>query len=87
MADATAQISDEARQAARSAGLRYTKDEKPGIRRKKAGQQFTFFSPDGTRIRDEAELSRICKLAVPPAYTDVWISTDAKGHLATRGSP
>ncbi len=74
------------RDAAQSVGLRYVSDDKPGIRREgdpKAG--FRYFMPDGEEITDESELARIRKIGVPPAYTDVWICPNAKGHLQATG--
>src|SRR5829696_10151010 len=60
-------------QSAQAAGLRYVSDTQPGIRRKKAGKGFTYVGTDGKTIRDAKELARIRSLAIPPAYTDVWI--------------
>ncbi len=73
------------RDAAESAGLTYVSDEEPGIRRRKAGKGFAFLKPDGTRVTDERTLERIRKLAVPPAYTDVWICAKANGHIQATG--
>jgi DNA topoisomerase I len=70
---------------ARAAGLRYTTDTRPGIRRKRKGRTFTYLTPDGTTVRDSAELARIKALVIPPAWTDVWISTDPRGHLQATG--
>ncbi len=72
-------------EAARAAGLRYVSDAAPGIRRVKRGAHFAFVAPSGKPIRDEAEIKRIRTLAIPPAYTDVWISPDPKGHLQATG--
>ena len=66
-------------------GLRYVTDEEPGIRRRRAGRGFTYTSPDGKRIRDKATLDRIRKLAVPPAWTDVWICPTGTGHIQATG--
>ena len=71
--------------AAESAGLIYVSDEEPGIRRKKAGKGFTYIEPGGGKVEDEATLKRIRKLAIPPAYTNVWICTKANGHLQATG--
>jgi DNA topoisomerase-1 len=73
------------RDAAETAGLRYVSDEEPGIRRKKAGKGFAYVGPDGGRIADEATLARIRSLAIPPAYTDVWICPRADGHIQATG--
>lgn len=70
---------------ARSAGLRYVKDDRPGIRRKMSSLGFRHYRPDGRLIRNPAELKRIAKLAVPPAWTDVWICPDPRGHLQATG--
>lgn len=71
--------------AATLAGLVHVNDGEAGIRRRRAGNGFFYIAPDGTRVRDEATLERIRKLAIPPAYTDVWICTDAHGHLQATG--
>jgi DNA topoisomerase-1 len=73
------------RDAAETAGLRYVSDEEPGIRRKKAGKGFAYLGPDGKKIADEATLARIRSLAIPPAYTDVWICPRADGHIQATG--
>jgi DNA topoisomerase-1 len=68
-----------------SADLRYVDDSRPGIRRKRMGERFAFFDAKGSRIKDEDEIRRINKLAVPPAYTDVWICPDPRGHIQATG--
>jgi DNA topoisomerase I len=73
------------RDAAESAGLIYVSDEEPGIRRKKAGKGFIYIRPGGGKVEDEATLKRIRKLAIPPAYTDVWICTKPNGHIQATG--
>ncbi|RDI61816.1 DNA topoisomerase IB [Microvirga subterranea] len=73
------------RDAAETAGLRYVSDEEPGIRRKKFGKGFTYVGPDGRKVADEATLSRIRSLAIPPAYADVWICPRADGHVQATG--
>src|SRR5256885_17091233 len=76
---------DDPVEAARSAGLRHVSDARPGIARRRAGRGFAYTGPDGRAIRDAAELRRIRSLAVPPAWTDVWICPDPNGHVqATR---
>jgi DNA topoisomerase-1 len=57
----------------------------PGIRRKKSGSGFSYVSPDGKTIKDSAELARIRSLAIPPAYTDVWICPSRHGHIQATG--
>ena len=72
-------------QAAKAAGLRYTTDAVPGIRRVKHGKSFSFVAPDGHRIADRTEIARIKSLAVPPAYEDVLYAEDSKAHLQAVG--
>jgi len=67
------------------AGLVYVTDEDPGLRRRGSGKGFSYLKPDGRELRDEAALERIRKLAIPPAYTDVWICPDANGHIQATG--
>ncbi|MDQ2681086.1 MAG: DNA topoisomerase IB [Candidatus Eremiobacteraeota bacterium] len=76
---------DSAPQIARAAGLRYISDEVAGIRRKLAGKHFRFMGIDGKAITDRDEIDRIRKLAIPPAYTDVWISPVPNGHIQATG--
>ena len=71
--------------AAKAAGLRYADDARPGISRRRAGTGFAYRGPDGRAIRDRAERRRIRKLAVPPAWTDVWISALANDHIQATG--
>jgi DNA topoisomerase-1 len=70
---------------ASAASLVFVSDEQPGIRRRKAGTGFSYRDPDGRRISDRRVLDRIKSLAVPPAWTDVWISADAHAHLQATG--
>jgi DNA topoisomerase I len=72
-------------QSSRHAGLRYVTDAKPGITRKKRGKNFQYFDSEGKRITDEETLRRIKSLAIPPAWTDVWICPLANGHLQATG--
>jgi DNA topoisomerase-1 len=73
------------RDAAESAGLRYVSDERPGIRRKKAGTGFSYTRPDGSRLIEPDALKRIRALAIPPAWTDVWICPFPDGHIQATG--
>jgi DNA topoisomerase-1 len=70
---------------ARAAGLRYTTDATPGITRRQSGTGFTYLTPDGRVLRNPAELQRIRSLVIPPAWKDVWICTDPRGHLQATG--
>ena len=72
-------------QEAREAGLRYTTDAKPGIRRKGQGKGFIYLTADGSRVKDNATLARIKHLVIPPAWTEVWISRYANGHIQATG--
>jgi DNA topoisomerase-1 len=72
-------------ESARAAGLRYVSDRSPGIRREMAALGWVFTAPDGTTVADEEMLARIRKLAIPPAWTDVWICPSPKGHLQATG--
>jgi DNA topoisomerase I len=72
---------DEHRETAARAGLTYVSDGLAGIRRERAGKAWSYYAPDGTRITDRADLKRIASLVVPPAWTDVWICPDPKGHI------
>jgi DNA topoisomerase-1 len=73
------------RQSAREASLTYTSDEEPGIRRKRRGGRFTYSTPEGETLREGAAMQRIRGLAIPPAWSDVWISPDERGHLQATG--
>lgn len=66
-------------------GLSHSDDHAPGIRRRRAGKGFWFSDPDGRKVGDPATLSRIASLAIPPAWTDVWISPDPAGHIQATG--
>jgi len=72
-------------EASKAAGLRYVSDAKPGITRKRWGKSFRYFQPDGAPVKDPTVLARIKSLAIPPAWTDVWICTNANGHLQATG--
>lgn len=67
------------------AGLRYTSDEKPGYTRKKAGKGFYFLDEKGEKVTDEKVLARLQALVIPPAWTEVWICKQPKGHLQATG--
>lgn len=66
-------------------GLVYVNDEEPGISRRRSGKGFSYRGPDGTVIRDKALLARIRSLAIPPAWTGVWICPDPAGHIQATG--
>jgi DNA topoisomerase-1 len=70
---------------AEAAGLRYSSDEGPGISRRRAGRGFCYRSARGEPVRNERQLARIRALGIPPAWQDVWICPDARGHLQATG--
>ncbi|MDB4985987.1 MAG: topA, partial [Myxococcaceae bacterium] len=72
--------------AAERAGLRYVHDGQPGIRRRRIGKKgFSYLASNGKPVRDEATLKRIRALVIPPAWTDVWICSQANGHIQATG--
>lgn len=71
--------------AAESVGLVYVNDDMPGITRQRSGKGFSYRGPDGKVIKDAAERKRLASLAIPPAYTDVWICADSRGHIQATG--
>ncbi|MEO8638939.1 MAG: DNA topoisomerase IB [Chloroflexota bacterium] len=70
---------------AEDAGLRYVSDAAPGIGRRRAGRGFAYVGADGKRVTDQAKLSWIRSLAIPPAWTNVWICSSQNGHLQATG--
>ena len=78
-------VAAEAAQMAVEAGLVYVSDAVPGIRRLRAGRGFRYLTPANRRLAAAKELKRIAGLAIPPAYRDVWISVEARGHLQATG--
>jgi DNA topoisomerase-1 len=75
----------EAAQMAIEAGLVYVSDAEPGIRRLRVGRGFRYVTPENQRLDAAKDLKRIASLAIPPAYRDVWISLQARGHLQATG--
>jgi DNA topoisomerase-1 len=73
------------RVSAQAAGLRYAADDRPGITRRRAGRGFSYRHPSGGRVSDTATLARIRALAIPPAWTDVWICPEPNGHVQATG--
>ena len=72
-------------ESAKAAGLVYVRDTSPGICRRRAGKGFAYLEANGKALRDATALARIRALAIPPAYTDVWISADPRGHIQATG--
>ena len=75
----------EGAKAAAATGLIYVSDSEPGIRRRRRGAGFYYVSPADRVLRKKAVLRRIVSLAVPPAYEDVWICTNPRGHIQATG--
>lgn len=73
------------RETAHGCGLRYVDDETEGIRRRRCGRGFAYYGPGGELIRDPEVRARIDALAIPPAWTDVWICPRTDGHLQATG--
>jgi DNA topoisomerase I len=72
-------------EAAQEAGLRYVSDQQPGYTRRRKGDDFEYLDLEGKPIEDEQRLLRIKRLAIPPAYTDVWICPTPNGHIQATG--
>ena len=72
---------DEHIESAAEAGLRYVTDTMPGVRRERRGRGFVYVGTDGSPVRDVVELKRFKSLVIPPAWTDVWICAEERGHL------
>lgn len=70
---------------AKSAGLRYVNDQRPGIQRKKLKHGFRYIDADGQAIKDKAVIQRITALAIPPAWENVWICPWDNGHIQATG--
>jgi DNA topoisomerase I len=75
----------ESAEAAEEAGLRYVSDDRPGYTRKARDGEFEYLDTEGKRIRDEQRLFRIKRLAIPPAWTNVWICPSPNGHIQATG--
>jgi DNA topoisomerase-1 len=79
------EIVDDPIAAARAAGLRYTSENVPGISRRRAGKGWSYRAADRSLIRDAETLQRIRALVIPPAWTNVWINPDPRGHIQVTG--
>jgi DNA topoisomerase I len=85
MTNASVTVGTDPAAAAEEAGLRYVSDATPGIRRVRSGSGFRYVGPDGETVRSPAVRDRIRALAIPPAWTDVWICPRQNGHLQATG--
>src|SRR5918996_878149 len=78
-------VAADSAEAAEEAGLQYVSDERPGYSRRAKGKNFDYFDTEGKKIRDEQRLLRIKRLAIPPAWTEVWICPSPNGHIQAIG--
>jgi DNA topoisomerase-1 len=78
-------VAAEAAQMAIEAGLIYVSDAEPGIRRQRVGKGFRYLTADNERLTSAKDLQRIARLAIPPAYRDVWFCVKARGLLQATG--
>ena len=83
--ESSATVGPDPEEVAREAGLRYVSDGRPGITRRRSGRGWSYRAPDGTLLRDAKTLARIRGLAVPPAWSEVWISPLVCGHIQATG--
>src|SRR5690242_10992575 len=83
--DIVASLPTEPVESAKAVGLRYITDEAPGFRRKRAGKNFVYVDENGKTLRSPEHLARIKSLAIPPAWTEVWICPHANGHSQATG--
>lgn len=72
-------------EAAARVGLSSVDEDDPGFRRRRRGKGFGSLHTDGSPVRDAETLRRIGKLAIPPAYEDIWICHDPMGHIQATG--
>jgi DNA topoisomerase I len=75
----------DASETARAAGLYYVREDSAGFKRRRAGKGFTYQLANGERVAERPQVARIRSLAVPPAWTDVWISSNPRGHIQATG--
>lgn len=78
-------LEDDPRDTARATRLRYVEGDEPGYSRHRHGRGFTYRDPDGETVRDPALRRRFEALAIPPAWTEVWICTSSRGHIQATG--
>lgn len=83
--DSTSLLEQVARADAKDAGLLYATGAEPGYSRVRRGKSFSYRDPHGKPLKDKAEIARAKKLAIPPAWTDVWICASARGHIQATG--
>jgi DNA topoisomerase I len=83
--ESEASVAAESAEAAEEAGLHYVSDDRPGYTRKARDGDFEYLDTQGKRIRDDQRLLRIKRLAIPPAWKDVWICPSSTGHIQATG--
>jgi DNA topoisomerase I len=83
--DAIMKDDNDSSNGAKAAGLRYISSLNCGIRRRRHGSGFIYLSRTGKSVRDEATLSRIKSLVIPPAWEQVCICSDPLGHIQAVG--
>jgi DNA topoisomerase I len=80
-----ATLANESAEAAEKAGLQYVSDDRPGYTRRANNGDFEYLDTQGQKIRGEQRVLRIKRLAIPPAWTDVWICPFPNGHIQATG--
>jgi DNA topoisomerase-1 len=65
--------------------LRHSSDAEPGITRKRQGNYWAYFDPDGQRVTDREEIDRLNAIGLPPAYEQAWFCADPDGHMQATG--
>jgi DNA topoisomerase I len=78
-------LAEDGPESAADAGLKYVNDHDPGIRREVSRAGMDYYDADGRPVRDPKTLERIRSLVIPPAWTDVWICPDPRGHIQAVG--
>ena len=78
-------VAHDSEAAAKAAGLRFTHLDRPGITREPLKDGWRYRGLDGKILRDEKQIERINALVIPPAWTEVWINTDPRGHIQATG--
>src|SRR3984885_9644180 len=81
----TVKVITDPAESAKMAGLRYVTDAQPGIHRRRRGKGFQFIDAEGEAVRDKETLARIKSLVIPPAWSNVWICPNPRGHLQVSG--
>jgi DNA topoisomerase-1 len=83
--DGTPPLEEIARADAKEAGLLYVTGAEPGYCRVRVGKSFSYRDTNGRKLKDKDDIARVKKLAIPPAWTDVWICASPRGHIQATG--